>query len=60
MFSVNSIVLIVEGTWPERATAENRLSTAFLHGECALERGEGALAAHEPFYIMSIGCSENQ
>ena len=41
MFSVNSIVLIIEGTWPERATVENRLSTAFLDGKCALKRGEG-------------------
>jgi hypothetical protein len=54
MFSVNSTALIIEGTWPERATVENGMSTAFVHGECALKRG-GALSRHnEHFYIMSV------
>ena len=41
MFSVNSIVLIIEGTWPERATVEKGCQPHSLM-ESVLSSGKGA------------------
>jgi len=62
MFRVNSIVLIIEGVWPARATVENGLSTAFVHGEGALKRevrsrGTMNISTSSPSVAMEI--SEN-